>query len=92
MTLFTSFFTPVFTVWPRMLLKHNAMCQTKTKSSSGKSTKTGGSAPTFSAFSRPKSAWGRSRPEAPYPVPVVFSSSSDQTFAIHFEGDNYAHH
>jgi hypothetical protein len=92
MTLFTSFFTQVFTLWPRIFLTHGAMRETKPKSSIGKTTKTGGSDPTFSAFSRPKSAWGRSRPEAPYPVPVVLSTSSDQTFAIHFEGDSYAHH
>ncbi len=29
-----------------------------------KNTKSGGSDPTFSAFSRPKSSWGRSRPAA----------------------------
>ena len=66
--------------------------EAKPKSGGGKTTKTGGSDPTFSAFSRPKSAWGRSRPEAPYPVPAVFSTSSDRTFAIHFEGDSNAHH
>src|SRR5882762_2256382 len=32
------------------------------KSYRGQTTKTGGSDPTFSAFSRPKSSWGRSRP------------------------------
>jgi hypothetical protein len=67
MTLFTSFFTQVFTPWPRMPVEGKAMPETKPKSSSGKTTKTGGSDPTFSAFSRPKSAWGRSRPEAPCP-------------------------
>jgi hypothetical protein len=84
--------TKVFTLWPRMPMKHKAIAEAKPKSSGGTTTKTGGSDPTFSACSRPKSAWGRSRPEAPYPVPGVLSTSSDQTFAIHFEGDNYAHH
>src|SRR5271168_1640502 len=38
-------------------------CQKATTESSGvQTTKTGGSDPTFSAFSRPKSSWGRSRP------------------------------
>jgi hypothetical protein len=84
--------TKVFTSWPSMPVKKKAIAEAKPKSSGGKTTKTGGSDPTFSAFSRPKSAWGRSRPEAPCPVPVVFSTSSDQTFAIHFEGDSNAHH
>jgi hypothetical protein len=34
------------------------------KSHRGKNVKSGGSDPTFSAFSRPKSSWGRSRPAA----------------------------
>ena len=74
MTLFTSFFTRIFTLWLRLLLEHKAMPETKPKSSRGKTTKTGGSDPTFSAFSRPKSSWGRSRPEAPCPVPVIIQS------------------
>ncbi len=32
------------------------------KSDTEKNTRLGGSDPTFSAFSRPKSSWGRSRP------------------------------
>ena len=40
----------------------------------GKNTKSGGSDPTFSAFSRPKSLWGRSRPPALVTVPDVFST------------------
>ena len=92
MTPWKSSCTRVFTLWPGIPMKDKAMAEGKLKSSGGKTTKTGGSDPTFSAFSRPKSAWGRSRPEAPYPVPAVFSTSSDQTFATHFEGDSNAHH
>ena len=54
--------TKVFTLWPRMFLEHKALREAKPRSGSGKTAKTGGSDPTFSAFSRPKSAWGRSRP------------------------------
>jgi hypothetical protein len=54
--------TKVFTLWPRMHLQDQAMPAAKLKSSGRKTTKTGGSDPTFSAFSRPKSSWGRSRP------------------------------
>src|SRR5216683_3158914 len=48
----------------------------------GKNVKSGGSDPTFSAFSRPKSSWGRSRPAAQQIVPAVFSTvtgSSEET-------------
>jgi len=65
--------TKVFTLWPRMFLEHKALREAKPRSGSGKTAKTGGSDPTFSAFSRPKSAWGRSRPGAPCPVPAVSS-------------------
>src|SRR6266849_3367800 len=36
----------------------------ESESHRGKNVKSGGSDPTFSAFSRPKSSWGRSRPAA----------------------------
>src|ERR1700683_231368 len=52
------------------------------KSHRGKNVKSGGSDPTFSAFSRPKSSWGRSRPSARRIVPAVFSTvtgSSEET-------------
>ena len=65
--------TEVFTPSPRMFLQHKTLREAKPKSGGGKITKTGGSDPTFSAFSRPKSSWGRSRPEAPCPVPAVSS-------------------
>src|SRR5215472_12537267 len=39
----------------------------------GKNTEPGGSDPDFSAFSRPKSPWGRSRPPAHKPV-LFFST------------------
>ena len=77
-TLCKSSCTKVFTLWPRMLQSADKMFETKRKSSGGKTTKTGGSDPTFSAFSRPKSSWGRSRPEAPGSVPVVFPLLRDE--------------
>jgi len=42
------------------------------KSSRGKITKSGGSDPTFRAFSRPKRIWGRSRPSAHFVALVIF--------------------
>jgi hypothetical protein len=47
------------------------MRNTGRKRRRGKNTKSGGSDPTFSAFSRPKSLWGRSRPPALLTVPEV---------------------
>ena len=72
MTLCKSVCTKVFTVWPSMSWKHAEIPETKLKTSGGKTTKSGGSDPTFPASGRPKSFWGRSRLRAPWPVPVVF--------------------
>ena len=71
-TLCKSCCTKVFTLWLRMSRAAEEIFESKCNSSGEKTTKTGGSDPTFSAFSRPKSSWGRSRPEAPCPVPIVF--------------------
>jgi hypothetical protein len=68
------FCTQVFTVWQRISWKEMEMTEANFKSSDGKTTKTGGSDPTFWASNRPKSSWGRSRPTAPGSVPVVFPS------------------
>ena|ERR1700737_1448889 len=61
-----SFCTPVFsksfTLVRCNCLKETPMENLASKRPGGKNTKTGGSDPTFSAFSRPKSSWGRSRP------------------------------
>jgi hypothetical protein len=78
LTLCNSSCTKVFTLWPRMHLQDKAMPEAKLKSSGRKTTKTGGSDPTFSAFRRPKSSWGRSRPGAPCPVLEVFSSLANE--------------
>jgi hypothetical protein len=64
--------TKVFTLWQGMSRKKTQIPEPKFKSSGGKTTKTGGSDPTFWAFSRPKCLRGRSRPAAPSSVPVVF--------------------
>jgi hypothetical protein len=60
LSLFTSSFTQVFTLWPRILLTHGAMRETQRKNSIGKTTKTGGSH--FFGFQPPKKFVGSSRP------------------------------
>jgi hypothetical protein len=67
-SLFNLVFTQVFTLSPPKVLTGRNMLRRNFKSSGRKTTKTGGSDPTFSAFSRPKSAWGRSRPIGPMPA------------------------
>jgi hypothetical protein len=71
LTLCTLSCTKVFTLWPGISPKKTEMLEPNFKSSGGKSTKTGGSDPTFWASSRPKVFRGRSRPAAPRSVPVV---------------------
>jgi len=68
----TSSCTKVFTLSAPTPLKEGAMLNRNPKSSVRKTTKTGGSDPTFPAFSRPKSPWGRSRP-LPHDVTVALS-------------------
>jgi hypothetical protein len=50
--------TQSVTLWQRISRKKNEMPEPKPKSSGGKTTKTGGSDPTFWAFSRPKKFFG----------------------------------
>jgi hypothetical protein len=57
----TSSCTKVFTLWPRTWLKENAMLEPKPRKQRPQNNQSGRE-PTFSAFSRPKSSWGRSRP------------------------------
>jgi len=61
---FISFFTKVLTLWSRTFLKEKAMHEPKQQKQSNSNYKNGreGGDPTFSAFSRPKSSWGRARP------------------------------
>jgi hypothetical protein len=54
----TSFFTLARSIW----LIEKQVEISDSERAGKKITKTGGSDPTFSAFSRPKSSWGRSRP------------------------------
>ncbi len=51
-------FTSSFTLFRRITRKESQLEASAAKSDSEKITETGGSAPTFSAFSRPKSVWG----------------------------------
>ena len=57
-SLFNLVFTQVFTLAPRKVLNERNIRSRNFKSSGRKTTKTGGSDPTFSAFSRPKSFVG----------------------------------
>jgi hypothetical protein len=57
-SLFNLVFTQVFTLSPRKVLNERNIRSRNFKSSGGKTTETGGSDPTFSAFSRPKSFVG----------------------------------
>ena len=57
-SLFNLVFTKVFTLSPSKVLREKNIRSRNFKSSGGKTTKTGGSDPTFSAFSRPKSFVG----------------------------------
>jgi hypothetical protein len=62
-SLFNSSCTTVFTLVSAHAAEKTMRCLERNSKSSGiETTETGGSDPTFSAFSRPKSAWGRSRP------------------------------
>ena len=66
----SSFFISVichfFTFGARQAKQHrDHMFRERSKSSIRKITEMGGSDPTFSASSRPKSSWGRSRPFNP---------------------------
>jgi len=73
LSLFTSSFTQVFTLWVRTSLKENAMQDTKPKKQRLENYQNGREGgPTFSAFSRPKSSRGRSRP-LQQDAPVVLS-------------------
>ncbi len=61
----TFVFTCFFTLWREQFLSGESDAEgNASKSHRGKNTKSGGSVPTFSAFSRPKSSLGRSRPPA----------------------------
>jgi hypothetical protein len=61
-SLFSLVFTQVFTLWPRTPLKENTMPESKPRKQRPENNQNGREDPTFSAFSRPKSSWGRSRP------------------------------
>jgi hypothetical protein len=59
------------------------------KSYSGKNTKSGGSDPTFLAFSRPKSSWGSLPPDTLVACPRFAAQGRDKQFvmqaALHLE-------
>ena len=60
---------------PRSLWKAEKYKIGRSESHREKNVKSGGSDPTFSAFSRPKSSWGRSRPEG---KPCLFFSRAQR--------------
>jgi hypothetical protein len=70
--------TKVFTLWQGMSRKKMQIPEPKFKSSGGKTTKTGGSDPTFLAFSRPKSLSGSLPPSAPLFGAGSFSTAAEQ--------------
>jgi hypothetical protein len=76
-------FSSFFTLWREQFVSGvRDGKRSESESHRGKNSKSGGSDPTFSAFSRPKSSWGRSRPSARFIVPGVFSTvtgSSEET-------------
>jgi hypothetical protein len=64
-THFSFVFSKFFTLWREQFLCGVGDREpVQAKVTVEKTPKTGGSDPTFSAFSRPKSSWGRSRPAA----------------------------
>jgi hypothetical protein len=70
--------------------EHGRKPQEKTRR--GKNTKSGGSDPTFSAASRPKSFWGRSRTAALVSVPGVFSAAPKDLRNKSGKENNHATH
>lgn len=63
MTLCTFSLATFFTLWrSEVLVRQRNGKHGEEKRCCGQNIKSGGSDPTFSAFSRPKSSWGRSRP------------------------------
>ncbi len=69
----TSVFTSFCTPFGKDALRNQELePKPRSKTSRGKITKSGGSDPTFRAFSRPKSFWSRSRPSAHSIARVIF--------------------
>ena len=69
----TSDFTNFCTSFTGDALRNQELERTpRNKTSRGKITESGGSDPTFRAFSRPKSFWGRSRPSTHSIALVIF--------------------
>jgi hypothetical protein len=79
--LFTVVCTKVFTLSPPKILKDRNFRNRNFKSSGGQTTETGGSDPTFSAFSRPKKFSGS--------LPPVGSDQAAHTTDPHHQ-DNFA--
>jgi hypothetical protein len=78
LTLCNSSCTKVFTLWQRISRKEMEMLEPEFKSSDGKTTKTGGSDPTFLAFSRPKSFSGSLPPYGTLFGAGSFSTAAEQ--------------
>jgi hypothetical protein len=88
-TLRTSVFTNFCTLAGEDALRNQELERKhRSKSSRGKITKSGGSAPTFRAFIRPKSVWGRSRPSA-YSIALVISPRLRTVFSNLAAKDNH---
>jgi hypothetical protein len=83
--------TKVFTLWRRIFRQDAQIPEPKTKSSGGKTTKTGGSDPTFRAFSRPKSFLGSLPPCGTSSGADRFPTAARDGVATQFQGGNYAY-
>jgi len=70
--------TPDFTLWLRIFVEQEEMKYPGRKSTVRRSTKTGGSDPAFSAFSRPKSVLGSLPPCGACRIPAVAENPLEQ--------------
>jgi hypothetical protein len=79
MTLCNFVFTTFFTLWrSEVLVRQTNGKHFEEKRRCGQNTKSGGSDPTFSAFSRPSEPWGRSRPLAQWLLHVAGARADAQ--------------
>ena len=89
MTLCTFTLATFFTLWrSEVLVRQRNGKHREEKRCCGQNTKSGGSDPTFSAFSRPKSSWGRSRPPRAARGSVLSTCSRGAKSLSDTESDN----
>jgi hypothetical protein len=81
--------TKVFTLWPRISRKETQIPEPKFASSSGNTTKTGGSDPTFWASSRPKSLLGSLPPCGTSFGAASFPTAAEEVRRLNSLGGNH---